>query len=780
MQTRATLTLACTALLAAHGFAGTTVSDAIVLTPPPPPDVDPSSATDRLRRVAEAESNTPRWLPADSPVWSLMGVQPHRAGTQPPAEQPSLEQELERLRTLPLELDAPSTPATDAEAAGFLLENARQRLESDPNGALETLDRAAELDASNPATHDARARALIRLGRRTEAGLAARLGAALGSTDPVTLTLLGLDLSTEGRHDRAARALARALADESADPVTRAIALATIGQSLLEQGADRAGAEAIRSALADPPRPEPSTLLRADLVRVLGRRAALLRQAGAPPTDADTGASPPTTDAEIARLVSVGRPTQAFLRSLHDIEATHRPLRHAERALIESLALDNDLRPALAESLRDTAHHAALGPTARASLLIASADLLPVHRADELLRGALRIGPFNDTIARALLASERSSLDARLAIAESIVQRTPEHARRVAAALLSGPTPPAQIRERAHAQTAPNALLLGAIDLQLRRPRDAFDRLIGETAPEGLATRLLRTEAAVAVGRWDVANPLADAIDPATPSPSAVRLLRAAHRFEAAASMGESLPLEDQLDTDLLLELAELGVQLSRPRDAELYLAMAEEHDPFDERVLAAKLALYAPGAALESDALHTQALRSQRERTPHGLYASMLAAQDLASSGLLDEAERRLRAVVERDAEQRGAFELLHQLWRRKTPEARADAIDWLSALTERLPGSPTPGGALARLLAADGRTDEALGVLDACERATGAPVMARLRERLLREADRVEEANALARARLDTPTRSIDESLELAEIELSDGQTRLASDAL
>lgn len=784
MQTRATLTLACTALLAAQGCAGTVTTDSIALTPapapPPTPDAGAEIGPDPLRQIADAEANRPRWLPTDSPVWAAMGVEPHRPGTPARAEQPSLEQELARLRALPLELDAPTPPVADAEAAGFLLDNARQRLDTDPGGALDTLDRAAELDASNPAIHDARAQALIRLGRRTEAGLAARLGAAMGSTDPVTLTLFGLDLSAEGSHEQAARALARAADDDSADPVTRAIALATIGQALLELGADRAGAEAIRAALTEPPRPEPDTLLRADLIRVLGRRAALLRQAGAPPADTDPLAAGPTPDTEIARLVSVGRPTQAVLRSLDDVRASQRPLRRAERTLIRSLAQDGRLRPALARALRDAAATPGLGPTAHASLLTTAADLLPLSQANDILLTALRTGPFNETIARALLASDRAPIDDRLALAESIVQEAPDEARRVAAALLVGPTPPAQIRERAHARPEPHPLLLGAIDLQLRRPRDAFDRLANTPTPPNLAARLLQTEAAVAIGRWDVATQLADAVDPSTPSPSALRLLRAAHRFEAAATMGEALPLEDQLDTDLLLELAELGVQLGRPRDAELYLAMAEEHDPFDERVLAAKLAIYAPGAALESDALHTQALRSLRERTPDGLYASMLAAQDLASSGILDEAERRLRAVVERDPEQRAAFELLHQLWLRKTPEARADALAWLGALVEGRPGSPTPAGALARLLANEDRIDEAMEALDACEQATAAPVMARLRERLLREADRADEANTLARARLDTPTRSIDESLELAEIELADAQTGPARAAL
>ncbi len=752
----------------------------------------PDAGSTGLDGLALRERTSPRHIDAGDPIWAILGVE------APVASEPAddratapLDGALAALASMPAPWAPPASDvgAEDREAGAFLLTSASAMLVAgDAAGALEQLNRAIEIDPGDAEIQSARVRALVALNRRIDASEAAESALSLGAADPLTLVIAGLVAGDRGEHDASARALARAIESGLAglDASVRPVALGALGRSMLELGWKRAGAEALTQALTDPPKPSGELLLRSDLVRLLGRREALWASVGEALREIDPDAALDayalagkggSGDAEfgirqMAVLVRSGRPSEGAAIALRDIARTGRPPSGAESALIRTLGSSPEVRPALVAALRQTSEDLAPRvPSTRASLLIAAAELSSDTQAIKILLPELLGRTYNDRIARALLGSERIGLAERAALAARGVERRPELYRMIAAALLSGPTTPAKIRDAAGSipDTWSAGLLRSGIDLQLRRARDALAQLGGITdAPAGVFS-LARIETGAEVGRWDIVHAALDELGDAPPSASLVRSLRAGHRFEAASEIAERLPTEDQLDLSLLLELAELAIQLERPRDAELYLEMGGELDPYDERVLGARLALYGPNGPLADTAQHTRVLRALRERAPDGVYASLLGAQELANSGILDEAQQRLRTMAERNPDERGAFEMLHQIWARQDdPALTGSAIAWLQQLIAVRPGAPAPSGALARLLAAEDRFDEAMRVLDSCEEHAASPVMARLRERLMRDNDRADEATAHALARLDHPTLSIDDSLELAEVQI------------
>ncbi len=764
----------------------------------------PSAGFTGLDELALRERAAPRRFEAGDQIWDVLGVAAPGTGevSDERATAP-LDLALSALGAMsaPSERPAADVSAEDRDAGAFLLTAASGSMEAgDTAGALEQLDRAAAIDPGSVEIQNARVRALVMLDRRLDAADSADAALRLGSSDPLTQVIAGLSASSRGEHDASARALSRAINSglTGLDDSVRPVALGALGQSLLELGWTRAGAEALTSALTDPPQPTAGMLLRRDLVRLLGRRGALWAAVGQALQDIDPDAAleayaqagedgsvdAASVDRRVGVLVRAGRPSQAVREVLTHVARSGRPLNSAEKALFEALGADPNIRPALVAALRQASADLQTNtPTTRASLLVTAAGLSAPGHSAQILGPELLVGAYNDQIARALLGDARIEAGERGALAASGVERHPELYRLFGAALLSGADAPARVREATG--TLPNSwgvrLLRTGIDLQLRRPRDAFTELNRITnAPPGVLT-LARIETGAETGRWDVVNAQLEQLGDAPPSAALVRSLRAGHRFEEASQTAERLPTADQLDLSLLLELAELAIQLERPRDAELYLEMGGEVDPYDERVLGAQLALYGPNGPLADNAQHTRVLRSLRERAPDGVYASLLAAQELASSGILDEAEQRLRAIARANPDDRGAFELLHQIWTRQgNAELTASAIEWLERLNSDRPGSPAPSGALARLLAADDRYDEAMSVLDACEQHAASPVMARLRERMMRDAERNDEATAHALARLDHPTLSIDEALERAEVQIGEPELQAALDTL
>ncbi|MEZ6243681.1 MAG: tetratricopeptide repeat protein [Phycisphaerales bacterium] len=551
------------------------------------------------------------------------------------------------------------------------------------------------------------------------------------------------------------------------------------------------------------PAPTPDSPWRTDIARTLARQGELQRSAGDAlvlaadsegALDAYRAQSEEVTGPRILlAFVRTGRPASAAYEVVRRVRAERSPPTRGEIAALQSVSRSRPLASTVAAALLELRADFEPGsPTLRAELARAAASALGGEPGAEFLRAHLVVDSPSAAAATDLL--ERApNVRARIGEAITLTRARPEHARRWGAALLAGDARPIDITAALDGVGGWEGALLGAgVDLQLRLPRRALDRLVSINdlnAPRNVVDMLL-VEAGADAGRWDVVD---DAMKRLTSSPDVdpvllLGALRAAQRLDEAYEIAERVMTERDPEVESLLAASELAMQRGEPRDAELFLQTASELDPFEERVYAAQLALYSPDGPLADESQETRVRRALRERLPEGVLVGLYDARDLAEGGVLDEAERRLRDLVERDTDEPSAYELLLSVWGQMagsgasgTEHAYEDAAAWLAERLHARPGSPPIGAALARVLITLGRTDEAIATLEGVDEAVGSPVLSAMREQIIaRELKDPDRARAMALARLDHPTLSIDDALTRAMLEVEGGSSKTAVETL
>ncbi len=421
------------------------------------------------------------------------------------------------------------------------------------------------------------------------------------------------------------------------------------------------------------------------------------------------------------------------------------------------------------------------GPaTVRAEMTRAAALVLGGADGGRALRAHLAVDSPDVRVAMQLLDGAASTRG-RVREAVSLTRLRPEHARRWGAALLAGEAPPAEVMAELENETGWAASMLAAgAELQRQRPGHALGILAGlGEGDRGDAAMLLRAEAGAESGRWDAAT---DAITRLEQDPDAdpvllLGALRGTQQLGRAYALAESLLTEFDPDVETLLLASEIALQLPEPRDAELFLQTASELDPFDERVYAALLGLYAPGGPLADESQMTRLRRLLRENRPNGVLAALYDARDMAEDGLVVEAEARLREIALRDPDEPGVYELLLRVWSMQRAvnaedPVLEDAAAWLMERLAARPGSPPIGAALARVFVELGRPERAVQVLEEVDRRIGAPVLASMREQIIaRDLGEPERAREMSLARLDRPALSIDDAIARAFLEAQGG---------
>ncbi len=681
----------------------------------------------------------------------------------------------------------------DRETAAYLVSVAREHIETgEIDDALVALAKAESLDPTNAEAAETRMRALLAGGRRLEAIEAAESARALGSRAG-DVALLGWLGAPEGSASDAALApLLVALADAgSLDAAPRSLGAIAAGEALIERGWLSAGGRLILDGLDSLPSPTADSPWRPDLVRAIGRTDELRLAAG----DALLGAGDPeaalraysgVAGAESAKRSAVaqirtGRPASAALGVIERVRADGSPPTRGEIAVLERCAQEAGVRETLGRALLELRSEFEGGPaTVRAEMTRAAALVLGGADGGRALRAHLAVDSPDVRVAMQLLDGAASTRG-RVREAVSLTRLRPEHARRWGAALLAGEAPPAEVMAELENETgwAVSMLAAGA-ELQRQRPGHALGILAGlGEGDRGDAAMLLRAEAGAESGRWDAAT---DAITRLEQDPDAdpvllLGALRGTQQLGRAYALAESLLTEFDPDVETLLLASEIALQLPEPRDAELFLQTASELDPFDERVYAALLGLYAPGGPLADESQMTRLRRLLRENRPNGVLAALYDARDMAEDGLVVEAEARLREIALRDPDEPGVYELLLRVWSMQRAvnaedPVLEDAAAWLMERLAARPGSPPIGAALARVFVELGRPERAVQVLEEVDRRIGAPVLASMREQIIaRDLGEPERAREMSLARLDRPALSIDDAIARAFLEAQGG---------
>lgn len=720
-------------------------------------------------REARQPSRTAQRAPRPTGLPASAVAPPESGSTAATRSVMSLQDAVAELRALPAPLgddhDAPDEEAA-ADAMRLYVRGRASMLDEDYASAIRDLRAATRLDPRAPEPHRELAEAALRAGQQTLGVASMRRAIELGSRDPRLLLQMARIEQQQGRPDWAATLYQAAIEAElqDDDPGVQLLANAGLGELLIELGYDRAGAELLARSLELPspvalrgsvvvPAVAELTRRLADLWRLAGDGfarsgayedaiASYERSASLPAID--PGALEPRM---LHALMRLGRPSAAALLIVREIENDRGVTGAARVEAVRIIAEHGGPRRELARALRALAEAPDNGASVRESLALAEAAALPEREGAGVLDRALASHP--DSVA---MLRDRFRMEPRAESGVSVALRHarahPDTAHAVAEALLDASSSSRELFARLEReQRRPEAaLVLGYARAVLGEGARSYEP-IAAAEPTGAMRAsfdLAIAELAPRAGRDDDARDALERLRRDTSPDGQSRLVRAlAATGDLDASLRLAISMINEKDArqpaSRALIASEIATEANRPDVARSLLRRVLQTDPTNEAAHRALITLHAPGGPLADNARLADALRGLREHLPASPTARLLAARDLLERGLLVQAERALRELVELDRSV-DALALLEQLWSRAAStdddESLADAEAWLSERLELAPESATLAAARARVMLWQGRTDEAESFL--AERIERRPhtALLRAREAVVREA--------------------------------------------
>jgi tetratricopeptide (TPR) repeat protein len=742
------------------------------------------------------------------PGVDLADIAPMEAGPDSPARAP-LDAVLAKFSGEPA---APPEEHTPNQQALRLYVSGRSKLQEGQAGkAVTDLEAATRLDPMAAEPWRELGEAQLALGRRTSAMASYQKAVKLGLDEPRLLDLLARE-GIKGRHfDDAAKLLVQARQSKSLGAEIGLAPLVDIdlAESLSALGYLRASRDLLVRGLSGSFEGLGQSRLRGELSEVLRRRGELWQRAGdiscrlgqydeASRAYGNAGAVP-TLDpgAVIARRVyadmRTGRSARAALAVVEDIRQSEGRVEDRHMGVIRYLAGSPEVGPKLSEALGELSRMVGPDgtPTVMNRLARASAAALSGEQARGVLRARLAAAQDPDLIAELLATHPADDVRGTIAECTKLVQGAALVADTCALLIIVRGQSVSAIVQSLSNERAPSARLLAAALLtRLSRPTEALARLDGVDWPSDLLAPALleRTDAAVANGDWSKAEGFEQQLA-GLKGPDAARAharsLESMQRYDAAvAAITPVVSDADQAGVEDLLLAGDLALRADQPAQAERWLRAAVARDRFDERAHEALLGLYAPTGPLADDAKLTDAARSLRQSIASSRAIRAINAQDLVNRSLWTQAQRELTALLTVGNENPGVLRLLITVWERAAksdPDLTAGGERWLRAQLAARPESSAMLLGLSRVLVAEGKAAEADALLSARNQAFPLPELARAREWVLREGlERPDEADQIARLRLEKAPRNIDNSIELAEILVRAGDVDEAAQRL
>lgn len=701
-----------------------------------------------------------------------------------------LEDVIERLALEPPESVAappePPNPYARMRAQRLYSAGVARLLDGDAAAAVRDFAGAAQLDPSAPAPWLRLAEAQAAQGQSAAALLSYKKAADLGADHPLALTVLGMQANRTGQQALAAHYLSRAIASQrpSDDPLLRNVAHVHLGESLRSLGYLRASIDALRQGLATPRRAMTGTRFVEDARDIAQRASDIWRDIGDMATRLGDGAladeayanaaSLPSLDpsAILARrmhaLLQSGQAADAAVLLLDDIASRGGRADNTHLDLLRTLRGSERVGSLTAEALADmlAALPRPLAPSTASAVTLAAAAVAPTAKARELLMRRLEEAPL-DSAAAAALFELAGSDEERMRIALELVKRSPRSAQQIGRLLVAWHARPGDLPTALPASLAGRTLALRS-QLALGLP---VEPLVGPgtiaTPTSPAETALLEAQglAAAALGRWDLADRVAEALAAGGDARARAAVLRASQRYgEALEALRPTL--ETETTTHPLLRASELALATGDRELAEELLLRAKAIDPYEEGSYEGLLTIYQEQADQQRAA---ETVRELRERVPSGRLLRWVNAQEQARRGMFDEAERSLRDLLDAEPTNAGAQALLLQIWQQRAraedAPALADARVWLERRVASPPFSADAIALLARLLMLEQQYDRAETLLRDAAAARPSPAIDRAREDLARRRGDGDRADAMALDRLSSAGRGIDTSIEFAE---------------
>lgn len=460
--------------------------------------------------------------------------------------------------------------------------------------------------------------------------------------------------------------------------------------------------------------------------------------------------------------------------------------------------------------------------TIRVRLALAQAAAYSAEPSNEPARNALRRllaeDPLDGDLLLALtqMHDENSSTTDRAADAYAIVDQAPLAAFVAANVLLADGRVAADVASRPASMNIGEALVQAALLTRVGKGSVALERIrtIVEVNPSHPAVLSIAIQIASTQGAWSDMARWLDALEPLQgigALRSKVAAYMAAQRSDDArsasfellapvlslaevsshasssmstpagqASVTEQYPLTV---SDMLLG-AQLALVASNKSEAERLVTAAIKLDRFDERGYEAAFQFYGPLSPATNQAMVSQTGATLRQMIPGSRFIRLVSTQELASRSLWKQVAEQAEQLLEPNIESPNVLDMYATAIERSAatnPAVAEVAESNLQARHKARAQSPLLTIALARVLAARDKGDEADTLLERSYGKLAIPELARARERLLRYTlAKPQAADALTRARLDAAPKNIENTLELAEFHKEQNQYATAATTL
>ncbi|HYE62189.1 MAG TPA: hypothetical protein VD997_09345 [Phycisphaerales bacterium] len=777
-----------------------------------------------LSRLAERQSRSPDRkaleLPAppgvDAGVLSPLGDEAHprarRALAEVLAEFAPASEDAAGSSAQESKKGAQSDAGGNPQALRLYVSGRTKLLEGQAAKAVTDLESAARLDPNAPEVWRELGQAQLELGRRTSAMTSFQKAHRLGSRETRVTVLVAREDLRAKRYEDAAKKLAPARGHAAAnnDPGSMQLLDVDLAEALGALGYLTASRDLLEAGLRTPVASIAASPLRNELAEVLRRRGDLWQRVGdvsfrlgefgraASAYAAAAEATALDPQALVAKQVYAhlkqGRSADAALVVVNDIRASEGRVEDRHMAVITYLARNTEVGPRLAEAVDEVA--ASMGPQATPTVLNRLARARAAALTGDASRGALRLrltqSPFDaDLAAEVLGAYAAEDVRGRVKEALALTSAAPIAAEVYAGVLLNrGQGVDTSVEMLAKDRSPAARLLYAAIVSKLGRPDLGLARLEGEFKEPYVAGGLaLRASCAAACGKWDVAKDAEQrlaGLKTARGMEAHALTLKVLQQFAGALEKIDALLAQSGVApaTEHLLLAAELAIRTEQPARAEGYLRRALERDRFDERVYEPLISLYMTEGPLADEAKLTAVARQLRQNIPSSRVIRGINAQELIARSQWAPAETQLLGLLSEHNENGSVMNLLVTVWERAAkadPPVTERGERWLRERLEARPDSTLLVASLARVLAAQGKGEEAESLLASRLAKWPSPEVARMREWIAREPlGKPEVAERLALERLRGAPRGIDGSIELAELLVHRGEVAEATSTL
>jgi tetratricopeptide (TPR) repeat protein len=701
--------------------------------------------------------------------------------------------------------------------------------------AATALEAAARIAPDSPQVWRSLGEAQLLLSRRASGLSSLRRAVSLGLREPGTLFQLAREARKAGRSDEAGPMLARLLIDAGLDgglddglrggalrvdasridPGMAMLALVEAAASLEAMGHSRASLEALRMGLSIPFEEVSQTTYRDEVAEALRYRsaqwmaggdlamrlgdAALAREMYEGAAEGTMLDPAPLLARRVYASLLEGNAAGASLAVLGDIERMRGRVDERQIGLIAYVAShgDTDLLAraigALAQSEGDAVD---LTATTRSRLDLAQAAALQSDpaRAREVLLSGLERDALDTDVMLALVQTFPATDATELSRAMSrVVTAEPLAASAAASAVLMDGRMAREIAllgEREATRDTGATLFTAAVLTRVGREQDAVERVRKTADASDASAGTLATAIWIAMdaGAWDDATRWADALG-AKEGPWALRAkvfgLTAALRPKDAKAASDAM-VQDPASARVrdLITAAEMSLSVNDVRAAENLVRAALQQDRYDERGYEAALQLHGPRGAAPNQSKVAQAGAALRQTIPASRLIRLVTTQELASRSLWKQAAEAAEELLEATSEPTSALDLYVTGVERAAdtdPALAQKAEAMLRQRVEARPQAPSLRVALARVLAAMDRGADAEKVLEGGYALVAVPDLARARERVVRDAlAEPERADAMAMARLEGSPRTIDNTIERAQLLTRKGEYAQAAAAL